>query len=167
MATVWFRPSNREIAIHRDGPKIDAAGLSPLITWVAKILPAPSAERAHKSWFEHTRDVELASTPLFGLITVRDLYDREQAIQAGRLWQRLHLKAALLGLVAQPLNQLPERVDRERQLAEPGRTDKVLAALIPDLTWLVTSAFRIGWPTRAAALWPHRDLEAVMSTVSC
>jgi hypothetical protein len=42
-----------------------------------------------------------ARAPLFGLITVRDLYDREQAIQTGRLWQRLHLKAALLGLRAQ------------------------------------------------------------------
>jgi hypothetical protein len=101
------------------------------------------------------------------LIAVRDLYDREQAIQAGRLWQRLYLKAALLGLRAQPLNQLPERVDRERQLGEPGRTVKVLAALIPDPTWLVTFAFGIGWPTQAAALSPRRDLEAVMSPVAC
>jgi hypothetical protein len=163
----WFRATDREIAIHRDGPTIDAAGLSPLITWLAKILPAPSAERAHKTWFEHTRDVQLATAPLFGLITVKDLYDREQAIEAGRLWQRLHLKAVLLGLGARPLNQLPERVDRERQRGEPGRTAKVLAGLIPDPTWLVTFAFRIGWPTRAAALSQRRDLEAVMRPASC
>ena len=163
----WFRATNREIAIHRDGPTIDAAGLSPLITWLAKILPAPSAERAHKTWFEHTRDVQLASAPLFGLIAVKDLYDREQAIQAGRLWQRLHLKAVLLGLGAQPLNQLPERVDRERQRGEPGRTAKILAGLVPDPTWPVTFAFRIGWPTRAAALSPRRDLETVISPASC
>jgi hypothetical protein len=90
----------------------------------------------------------------------------EQTIQAGRLWQRLHLEAALLGLGAQPLNRLPERVDRDRELGEPGRTAKLLAGLIPDPIWLVTFAFRIGWPTRAAALSPRRDLEAVMRPTS-
>ena len=156
----WFRATDREIAIHRDGPTIDAAGLSPLITWLAKILPAPSAARVHKSWLEQTRDVQLASAPLFGLIAVRDLYLREQAIQAGMLWQRLHLQATLVGLGAQPLNQLPERVDRERQLGEPPRSAKLLAGLVPDPTWLVTFAFRIGWPTRPGALSPRRDLDA-------
>jgi hypothetical protein len=163
----WFRATNREIAIHRDGPTIDAAGLSPLLTWLAKILPAPSAERAHRIWLEQTRDIQLASAPLFGLIAVKDLYDRAQAVQAGMLWQRLHLKAALVGLGAQPLNQLPERVDRERQLGEPARSAKLLAAVTGDPTWLVTFAFRIGWPTRAPGLSPRRDLEAVISPASC
>jgi hypothetical protein len=159
----WFRVTDREIAIHRDGPTIDAAGLSPVITWLAKILPAPSAGRVHSGWLAQTRDVQLASAPLFGLIAVNDLYDREQAIAAGMLWQRLHLKAALVGLGAQPLNQLPERVDRERQLGAPGRSAKLLGGLLPDPTWFVTFAFRIGWPTRPGALSPRRDLEAVMA----
>ena len=43
----WFRGSEAEIARHRDGPTIDAAGLSPWMTALAKILPAPAPERAH------------------------------------------------------------------------------------------------------------------------
>jgi len=31
--------------------------------------------------------------PLFGLIAVRDRYDRPQTIRAGRLWRRTHLVA--------------------------------------------------------------------------
>ena len=46
------------MGVHRDGPTID--GLSPLITWLAKILPAPSAERAsagRREWLHLARVV--------------------------------------------------------------------------------------------------------------
>ncbi len=154
----WFRATDAEIEAHRDGPTIDAAGLSPLMRTLAKLLPAPSPERAHRFWYEHTRDVALATAPVFGLITVRDLYDAGQAIAAGRLWQRLHLRATLAGVAAQPLNQLPERIDRDRQLGRPPVFAPALARLAGDRNGPATFAFRLGWPVREAPPSPRRAL---------
>lgn len=163
----WFRMSADEIASHRDGPTIDAAGLSPAITFIAKLLPPASAERSHAVWLERTRDVQLATAGFVGLIAVRDLYDSEQAMQAGRLWQRLHLQATLMGLAMQPINQLPEMVDRELQLSKPAATSKLLASLTGDPNWRPTFTFRGGWPGRSAPASPRRTVESVVSPKPC
>jgi hypothetical protein len=96
------------------------------------------------------------------LITVKDLYDRDCALRAGRLWQRLHLQGTLLGLGMQPLNQLPECVDRERQLGRPSISSKALASFSGDTEWQPTFAFRVGWPTRPGAASPRRSLQSVL-----
>jgi nitroreductase len=158
----WFRGSPAEIAAHRDGPTIDAAGLSPTMRLFAKLLPPPSPERAHGFWLAQTRDVQVASAAGFGLILVPDLYDVPQALAAGRLWQRLHLEATRQGLAMQPLNQLPERVDRERERGQSAATARLLAALAGMPGWQATFAFRFGWPVRAAFASPRRDVAAVM-----
>ena len=163
----WFRGTDAEIEQHRDGPTIYAAGLSPFRQFMAGILPSPSPEQTHGFWLDQTKDVQLATASAFGLILVRDLYDREQAIRAGRLWQRLHLQGTLLGLGMQPLNQLPEMVDRERQLGKPAATAKVLAALAGDADWRPTFAFRLGWPVRLAPASPRRTLDSVMLPDGC
>jgi hypothetical protein len=158
----WFRATDAEIEAHRDGPTIYAAGLSPFREFMAHVLPTPSAAQTHDFWLSATRDVQLATAGVFGLIAVRDLYDRPQAIHAGRLWQRLHLQGTLLGLGMQPLNQLPEMVDRERQTGRPADTAKALAALTGDRDWLTTFAFRLGWPARQAPASPRRALADVI-----
>jgi hypothetical protein len=163
----WFRGSDAEIAAHRDGPTIAAAGLSPFLTFMARLLPAPSPQRTHRIWLDQTRDVQLATAPAFGLIAVRDLYDQEQAMLAGMLWQRLHLELTRMGLAAQPMNQLPERVDRERQLGLPATTAKVLASLTGDPGWRPTFAFRFGFPVRRASASPRRDLQSVILPGGC
>jgi len=163
----WFRATDAEIEAHRDGPNIRTAGLSPTMRFLASVLPAPSPEKSHRYWLDQTKDVQLATAPLFGLIAVRDLYDREQAIRAGSLWQRLHLQGTLLGLGMQPLNQLPEMVDRERQLGKPPATAKALAALTGDASRLPTFAFRLGWPMRPAPASPRRTLDSVMLPRGC
>jgi hypothetical protein len=163
----WFRGSDAEIAAHRDGPTIEAAGLSPFVTLMAKILPAPSPERTRRIWLDQTREVQLATASVFGLIAVRDLYDQEQAMRAGMLWQRLHLQATRMGLAGQPLNQLPERVDREKQLGLPATTRKVLASLTGDALWRPTFAFRLGFPMRPASASPRRDRQSVIFADGC
>ena len=110
----WFRASSAEIDAHRDGPTLEAAGLSFLTLTFARLFPV-SAEVSHQAWLRQTRDVQLASAPLVGLIAVRDRYDRLSAIAAGRAWQRLHLRATAQGLAMQPLNQPIEMIDRERR----------------------------------------------------
>ena len=113
----WFRATDAEIELHRDGPTLYCAGLSPLVLFGARLLP-PSIESAHRHWIDQTRNAQLGTNPLIGLITVKDLYDRSSALHAGRLWQRLHLQGTLMGLGMQPLNQLPECVDRDLQLGK-------------------------------------------------
>jgi len=116
----------------------------------------------HRHWIDQTREAQLGTNPLIGLIAVKDLYDRNQALQAGRLWQRLHLQGTLLGLGMQPLNQLPECVDRESQLGKSATARKTLAGFCAAAEWQPTFAFRVGWPTRPGAASPRRTLQSVV-----
>ena len=156
----WFRATDAEIELHRDGPTLYCAGLSPLVLFGARLMPV-STQSAHRHWIDQTRNAQLGTRPLIGLITVKDLYDRDDALRAGRLWQRLHLQGTLLGLGMQPLNQLPECVDRERQLGRPAIYGKALARFSGE--WQQpTFAFRVGWPTRPGAASPRRSLTSVV-----
>jgi hypothetical protein len=159
----WFRGTDKEIEQHRDGPTLYCAGLSPLVLSFARLMPSISPESAHQHWIDQTRDAQLGTRPVIGLIAVRDLYDREQALLAGRLWQRLHLQGTLLGLGMQPLNQLPECVDRELQLGSAATYRRTLAGFCGDPQWHATFAFRAGWPTRPGPASPRRSLESVMT----
>ncbi|MCC5860168.1 MAG: hypothetical protein JJT90_18605 [Ectothiorhodospiraceae bacterium] len=159
----WFRHSWKDIQRHRDGPTLDAAGLSPVMTGIAKLLPRPSAEANHQYWLNATRDVHVATAPGIGLITVPNLYDRSQSLQAGRVWQRLHLWATSQGLAMQPLNQPVERVDRERQLGIKPVAASALEALTSPPAGRPTFAFRIGFPMRVAPASPRRSLAQVLA----
>jgi hypothetical protein len=157
----WFRSTDAEIELHRDGPTLYCAGLSPLVLFGARLMPV-STQSAHRHWIDQTRNAQLGTRPVIGLITVKGLYDRDCALRAGRLWQRLHLQGTLLRLGMQPLNQLPECVDRERQLGRPSIYAKALASFGSDTNWQPTFAFRVGWPTRPAAASPRRSLASVV-----
>lgn len=159
----WLRLDHAAVQAHRDGVTIDALGLPPLVNAAAKMLPAPDHQQANQQWLDATRDVQLATAPLFGTIAVRDLYRQETALSAGRLWQRLHLWATARGLAAQPINQLPEMVDREAQVGKPPRTAAALARLTDDPSWRPTFAFRMGHAPMAARPSPRRALDQVMS----
>jgi hypothetical protein len=113
----WFRSSPAEIEAYRDGPTLDAAGLSFLALTYARLFSV-SPGTSHSAWLRNTRDVQLASAPLTGLIAVSDRYDRKATLAAGRVWQRLHLSASARGLAMQPLNQPIEMIDRERQTGQ-------------------------------------------------
>jgi hypothetical protein len=158
----WFRHGWVDVHRKRDGLTLDAAALGPFVTAMAKLLPPASAETSHRYWLAATRDVQVPTSPLFGLIAVRDLYDRPQALRAGQRWQRLHLMATARGLAMQPINQPVEMVDRERELGKAPRTADALAALTGDAAWKPTFAFRAGVPTRPAAPSPRRAVEAVV-----
>jgi hypothetical protein len=158
----WFRHTWADVQEFRDGPTLDAAGLSPLITAVAKMLPPSSAETNHRFWLDATREVHVPTAPVFGLIAVRDLYDRAQTLRAGRLWQRMHLWATTEGIAMHPLNQPVEMVDRERQLGREPRAARVLAGITGEPAWKPTFLFRMGYPTRSASASPRRAVEAVL-----
>ncbi len=157
----WFRFHPREVRRRRDGLTLDTTVVPPLLNAAAKMMP-PSPERANRQWLIDTRDVHVATAPLLGAIAVRDLYDRPTALVAGRLWQRLHLLMTARGLVAQPLNQPAERVDRDRELNDVSRTADALATLTGDSDWHPTFIFRAGYASHSARLSPRRSVEDVI-----
>jgi hypothetical protein len=156
----WFRDSAREIDVHRDGPTLDAAGLS-TFTLIFAHLFSVSAETSHKAWLDQTRDVQLPTAPVAGLIAVRDRYDRPGAIAAGRAWQRLHLDATLRGMALQPLNQPIEMIDRERQTGAGATWARRIAGLTGD-DWQATFSFRAGFSSTTASPSPRRRLRDVV-----
>ena len=156
----WFRSSPAEIEAHRDGPTLEAAGLSFFALTYARLFSV-SPETSHSAWLRNTRDVQLASAPLTGLIAVSDRYDRKATLSAGRVWQRLHLSATARGLAMQPLNQPIEMIDRERQSGRGVQWAKRIARLTGD-EWQATFSFRAGFASRPVPPSPRRRLKDVV-----
>ena len=160
----WFRTGWRDIASHRDGVTVDTAGLSPLMTAASKLLPDMDAESADQYWLSMTRDTQVPTAPVLGIILVRDRLEMRTAIQAGRAWQRLHLAATVEGLAAQPLNQPVECVDRNAMLGRLDDFGPAIAKLAALAGWEPTFTFRLGIAEQAAGPSPRRALDEVLKT---
>lgn len=157
----WFRFSPELVDRHRDGVTLDSLTLPPFLRIMAKMMPAPGEAAANQYWIDNTREMHLGTAPVLAQIAVRDLYDRQQAMDAGRLWQRLHLWATGHGLAMHPVNQAVEMVDRERERRRPATYAKALAGLTGD-DWQATFNFRIGYPLRPASHSPRRSVGSVL-----
>jgi hypothetical protein len=158
----WFRWQREDILQHRDGLTMDAQALPPLVNFAVKVLPPMSNEQSDAGWLKATREVHVATAAAFGFIVVSDPADPASRLRGGQLWQRLHLRATALGLAAHPLNQMPERADREKQLGIEARFGKALQELAGGAGAHVLMPFRIGYPTVAAGASPRRDVQSVM-----
>lgn len=158
----WYRWQREEILVHRDGLTLDAQALPPLINFAAKVLPPMSTEQSDAGWLKATREVHVATAAAFGFIVVSNPSDPASRLRGGQLWQRLHLRATAMGLAAHPLNQMPERADREKQLGIEPRFGKALQELAGEPGAHVLMPFRIGYPTIAAGASPRRDVQSVL-----
>jgi len=157
----WFDKNWEELQRDRDGPFIDTSGSSPMIRAVVKMMPPMPDRMIDQGWLSNTKNSVITS-PLLGFITVKDLYSQEQSIQAGQLWQRMHLWATTRNLSMQPINQLPEQVDRERQLGMENSTARWLSALIGTASWQPTFVFRMGYPASRVFASARRALNDVL-----
>jgi hypothetical protein len=158
----WIRLTPEQVRRHRDGITLEANGMHPIILAAAKMLPPVTGETAHEIWLRNTREVHLATAPVTGFIAVRGLYDIPQTLDAGRLWQRMHLWATDRGLAMHPLNQPLEVVDRQLHLGMEPDMAKTLEQLTGDPAWKPTFAFRAGYPARKALPSPRRALRDVV-----
>ncbi len=154
----WFRHDWSDIRRRRDGISVLHAGLSPLMTEIAMLAPRISPEDSGAAWLRMIRDTQLPTAPAYGVILVRDLYDPRQAIEAGRLWQRAHLEGTRRGLAMQPINQLMECVDRDRQLGRASQFAEVMAGL-GEPGWAPTFGFRVGYARSAASPSARRAVQ--------
>ncbi|MGE5243561.1 MAG: hypothetical protein ACM3SQ_04985 [Betaproteobacteria bacterium] len=133
----WYRRTMAELETRRDGTFVGAP--------------------------ERTSYVDLMrSGRLFGLIAVRDRYERAQALSAGRLWQRAHLLAAARGVAARPANGAVEVVDHERRLKQAPETLARLATITGEPSWQPTFTFYMGYPTVAPAASVRRPVRVVV-----
>lgn len=158
----WFRLDWESLQRHRDGVTLDAAGLSPALLAVVKMLPAMSPESSDAGWLKATREVHVGTAPAFGILVARNARDTVQRLNGGRFWQRLHLWATTRGIAMQPLNQLPERADRETTTGSAPTFGKKLSALVGDDGWQALMPFRLGYATTEASASPRRSVEDVL-----
>jgi hypothetical protein len=104
----------------------------------------------------HTR-----TAAAYGVITVADVRAPELRLTGGRLLQRIHLAATTEGIAMQHMNQVTERIDRERALGTPATFGPRLQALLGSVGGSVLSTFRVGYPARDASLSPRRPVSEV------
>jgi nitroreductase len=158
----WIRTEWSDVQKYRDGLTIDAFGLSPIATAVSKIMPLWMFRRIATRTQKTTYSDLMLSAPLIGIIGVRDRYDQEDCMRAGRIWQRIHLLATARGLAARPSNEAVETVDHERFRGKEARQAGLLAGIISDATWQPTFVFYMGYPMRTAPASPRRPIEDVV-----
>jgi nitroreductase len=158
----WVRMKWSSVQEDRDGLTTDAFGLPPIANAVVKMM-TPGMLRWAGSQSEKNGYLNLMlSAPLIGFIAVRDRYEQEQCLQAGRIWQRAHLLAAARGLAARPCNEAVEMVDHERALGKPPTRIALLNEITGDPTWQPTFVFYMGYPTLSAHASPRRPVQAVL-----
>jgi hypothetical protein len=126
------------------------------------LLPDLPRQQNDAIFVKNVRDVYVATAPVFGLIAVRDQDDNAQRMRCGQLWQRMHLWATLHELAMQPLNQMCERADRERQLGLVPIFGRALYDLIGSNDWYGIMPFRLGYPTWSALASPRRSVKEVL-----
>jgi nitroreductase len=159
----WMRLKWSEVQRLRDGLTIDAFGLSPGFSAVSKLVPLPMLNRIATQTRKHGYADHMLAAPLMGLIAVRDRYDREQCLQAGRLWQRMHLFATARGVAARPCNEAVELVDYERMKGSRPNALVQLSHITGDSTWQPTFVFLMGYPTETAHASPRRSVQEVLN----
>jgi hypothetical protein len=160
---VWFRSSDDEIQRHRDGLTLDGQGLSEVMLTAGKLLPASSRTAGDAFWLKQTEQVHTATAAAYGVVTVPrpgDPTDPATALTGGRLLQRIHLTATARGVALQHMNQVTERIDRDRQQGSPSEFARRFADLLPGTVQpLVT--FRVGYAARPSRLSPRRLVSQV------
>jgi nitroreductase len=159
----WLRLNWNAVQEHRDGLTVDAFGLPPLANAAAKMMTPQmlhwAAAHSDKNGYMNL----MLSAPLIGFIAVRDRYDQQQSLGAGRMWQRAHLFATARGLAARPCNEAVEMVDHERALGRPASRVALLNEITGDSSWQPTFVFYLGYPTLPAHASPRRPLQSVLT----
>ncbi len=159
----WIRLSRSAVEKYRDGIDLDCLGFPPAETAILKMLPKAVLKwlGSHSNYNENYLNY-LLRIPMFGFIAVRDRYDQEQSLCAGRIWQRAHLLATSRGLAARPANEAVEMVDHERRLGQPPQYAGLLAQLMGDEAWQPTFTFCMGHAIRPAPASPRRPYRDVV-----
>ncbi|MGC9158582.1 MAG: Acg family FMN-binding oxidoreductase [Terracidiphilus sp.] len=157
----WIRTDWSAVQKHRDGITLDDFGLPPITTGIAKMMPLWMLKWAasHGPLKEYSK--LMLSAPLIGILAVKDRYDRDNCLLAGRIWQRAHLLATAHGVAGRPCNEAVEMIDHEKALGRLPLRANLLGEILRNATWQPTFVFYMGYPTLTAGPSPRRSAEAV------
>lgn len=159
----WVRLDWSDVQKYRDGLTIDAFGLPPISAAAFKMMSSRmrrwAASRGPKDRYSQL----MLSAPLIGIIAVRDRYDQEHCLHAGRIWQRAHLLATARGVAGRPCNEAVEMIDHEKTNGKPALRAGLLGEILGDAAWQPTFVFYMGYPTLTAGASPRRPIEQVVS----
>ena len=158
----WWRGDWAELQRRKDGITLDAAGLSPVIRALGKMLPPQTRSSNDQTWLDTTRDPQLSTASAFGIIVARSPRNVRQWLEAGRLWQRMQLWATTERLAMQPLNQTVERAEREQAMGFAPIMTNGLTTLLRSAGWHAVMPFRIGYPTSDGLKSPRRPVGDVI-----
>jgi len=158
----WVRTKWSAVQKYKDGLTIDSFGLPPAAAASSKMMPEGVIRRVVARAQIEGYSKLISSAPLIGMIALRDRYDREQNLRAGRIWQRAHLLATARGVAGRPCNEAVEIVDHERALGREPRRLALLAEIIGDAAWQPTFIFYLGYTTLPAKASPRRPASEVV-----
>jgi hypothetical protein len=156
----WFRADNDEIQRHRDGLSLGGQGFGSVMLAVAKLLPASSRAGGDQFWVKQTTTVHTATAAAYGVITTGRPDDRFTQLTAGRLLERIHLTATSRGIALHHMNQITERIDRDRSTGVTPTFGPRFAELLPPGQQPLLT-FRVGHPVRPGAPSPRRSAAQV------
>jgi nitroreductase len=158
----WIRNHWSEIQKSRDGLSIDAFGQPPLAAAAYKTMPLWLdrwiVSRGPRDGYSQL----MLRASLMGIITVRDRYDQENCLHAGRIWQCAHLLATARGVAGRPCNEAVEMIDYERAHERPALRTAQLGELLGEPAWQPTFVFYMGYPTLNARASPRRPVQYVV-----
>jgi nitroreductase len=158
----WIRTRWSDVQKYRGGLTIDAFGLSPIATDIAKMMSVGMLQWAASRGPKNGYSDLILSAPLIGILAVQDRYDREDCLRAGRIWQRAHLLATAHGLAGRPCNEAVEMIDYEKSHGRQPLRASLLAEILGDAAWQPTFVFYMGYPTLTAGTSPRRPIEDVV-----
>jgi hypothetical protein len=126
-------------------------------------LSEAALQKADSNWLEATRTVACATASIFGLIMVRgSRADHRLHMEAGRLWQRLHLEGTTRGLAMQPMNHHIEVIDFEASTNGTSAMALRMGLGADWKGWEPIFGFRAGYAAGAAPTSARRPLSAVV-----
>lgn len=157
----WLRKNWQELQDKKDGVSIDTTGISPALRAIAKILPSISRESSDQ-YFLGAMKKQRDQTDMIGIIMVKNNRDNTHRLQGGRYWQRMHLWGTTERLAMQPVNQIPERIDRNDSLGKKSIFVGQMHGLLNQTQWQVLMPFRIGHPLQEALPSPRRHVNDVV-----
>lgn len=160
----WFRPTEAAIDAHRDGLTLDGQGLAAPVRAAAKLVPSlASRSMADAAWVKQTKNVHTKTAAAYGVVLVDDPAARADQLAGGRLAQRVHLTATTMDLALHHMNQITERIDRDRAAGRPSGIAERLAQILGADAGRALCVFRVGWPSRPGKASPRRAAHQVVA----
>jgi hypothetical protein len=156
----WFRFSDRELQVKRDGFGMAQGGAEGIRKWIAETFvlsrqrAADPAGAFAQGAISQAAD-QAGSAPVFAAL-VGTTNTRLEQVLAGRAYARIHLTASRLGLAMQPFSQALEEY---AQMTAVQRRLKQTLSVAEDQT--IQMLFRLGH-ARPTTPGPRRDAAALI-----